>query len=237
MSVPIGAPPEYPHAADAKIREFANLPFIGRPDILHLLDDVRDRLLGNPVRIQEMALQFANNKTIHDARSDFESATQSLAGTWTGRAADQFSAYASRVTSALEKEQEAVGTLSGLLVGVAQVVIDTYAKAIEFLGVCAGRLATIDIKMLLAAAASVVPGLNAIVWSDVIDTIVEAFGTLVENFLALLGKAVEQTGKFYGAAVGFQQIATNFFEVPDMSPSSGMDDQKQWKIEPDAVPE
>ncbi|WP_233594938.1 WXG100 family type VII secretion target [Amycolatopsis sp. WAC 04169] len=237
MSVPIGAPPEYPHAADAKIREFANLPFIGRPDILHLLDDVRDRLLGNPVRIQEMALQFANNKTIHDARSDFESATQSLAGTWTGRAADQFSAYASRVTSALEKEQEAVGTLSGLLVGVAQVVIDTYAKAIEFLGVCAGRLATIDIKMLLAAAASVVPGLNAIVWSDVIDTIVEAFGTLVENFLALLGAAVEQTGKFYGAAVGFQQIATNFFEVPDMSPSSGMDDQKQWKIEPDAVPE
>ncbi|RSN28049.1 hypothetical protein DMC61_24315 [Amycolatopsis sp. WAC 04169] len=189
------------------------------------------------MRIQEMALQFANNKTIHDARSDFESATQSLAGTWTGRAADQFSAYASRVTSALEKEQEAVGTLSGLLVGVAQVVIDTYAKAIEFLGVCAGRLATIDIKMLLAAAASVVPGLNAIVWSDVIDTIVEAFGTLVENFLALLGAAVEQTGKFYGAAVGFQQIATNFFEVPDMSPSSGMDDQKQWKIEPDAVPE
>ncbi|MER6666461.1 WXG100 family type VII secretion target [Amycolatopsis japonica] len=237
MSVPISAPPEYPHAADAKIREFANLPFIGRPDILHLLDDVRDRLLGNPVRIQEMALQFANNKTIHDARSDFESATQSLAGTWTGRAADQFSAYASRVTSALEKEQEAVGTLSGLLVGVAQVVIDTYAKAIEFLGVCAGRLAAIDIKMLLAAAASVVPGLNAIVWSDVIDTIIEAFSTLVENFLALLGKAVEQTGKFYGAAVGFQQIATNFFEVPDISPSSGMDDQKQWKIEPDAVPE
>jgi len=237
MSVPISAPPEYPHAADAKIREFANLPFIGRPDILRLLDDVRDRLLGNPVRIQEMALQFANNKTIHDARSDFESATQSLAGTWTGRAADQFSAYASRVTSALEKEQEAVGTLSGLLVGVAQVVIDTYAKAIEFLGVCAGRLATIDIKMLLAAAASVVPGLNAIVWSDVIDTIVEAFGTLVENFLALLGTAVEQTGKFYGAAVGFQQIATNFFEIPDMSPNSGMDDQKQWKIEPDAVPE
>ncbi|RSN13040.1 hypothetical protein DMC63_27175 [Streptomyces sp. WAC 05977] len=237
MSGQVGAPPEYPHAADAKIREFANLPFIGRPDILQLLDDVRDRLLGNPVRIQEMALQFANNKTIHDARSDFESATQSLAGTWTGRAADQFSAYASRVTSALEKEQEAVGTLSGLLVGVAQVVIDTYARAIEFLGVCAGRLATIDIKMLLAAAASVVPGLNAIVWSDVIDTIVEAFGTLVENFLALLGAAVEQTGKFYGAAVGFQQIATNFFEIPDMSPSSGVDDQKQWKIEPDAVPE
>lgn len=237
MSGPISAPPEYPHGADAKIREFANLPFIGRPDILHLLDDIRDRLLGNPTRIQEMALRFANNKTIHDARSDFESAAQSLAGTWTGRAADQFSAYASRVTGALEKEQEAVGGLSGLLVDVAQVIVDTYAKAIEFLAVCAGRLATIDIKMLLAAAASVVPGLNVIVWGDVIDTIIEAFGTLVENFLALLGAAVERTGRFFGAAVGFEQIATNFFEIPEISPSSGMDDQRQWKIEPDAVPE
>ncbi|KZB82308.1 WXG100 family type VII secretion target [Amycolatopsis regifaucium] len=237
MGGPISALPEYPHEADAKIREFATLPFIGRPDILHLLDDIRDRLLGNPTRIQEMALQFANNKTIQDARGDFESAAQSLAGTWSGRAADQFSAYASRVTGVLEKEQEAIGALSGLLVDVAQVIVDTYAKAIEFLGVCAGRLATIDIKMLLAAAASVVPGLNAIAWSDVIDTIVEAFGTLVENFLGLLGAAVEQKGRFFGAAVGFQQIATNFFEIPGISPKSGIDDQRQWKIEPDAVPE
>lgn len=198
MGGPISTLPEYPHEADAKIREFATLPFIGRPDILHLLDDIRYRLLGNPTRIQEMALRFANNKTIQDARSDFESAAQSLAGTWSGRAADQFSAYASRVTGVLEKEQEAVGAISGLLVDVAQVIVDTYAKAIEFLGVCAGRLATIDIKMLLAAAASVVPGLNAIVWSDVIDTIVEAFVRWSRTSLLCLGLRWSKRAGFSG---------------------------------------
>lgn len=237
MSSPIGSPPEYPQVTDAKIREFANLPFIGRPDILHLLDDVRDKLLGNPDRIQEMAFRFAHSKAVREARDDIGQAVQSLAGTWSGRAADQFATYASSVTNALEKEQEAVAGVSGILADIGQIVVDTYAKAIEFLGVCAGRLAAIDVKALLAAVASVVPGLNVIMWSDVIDTIIEAFGTLVESFAGLLASAAEQMGRFIGAAVGFDQINTDFIEIPDPPSNSGIDNQKQWKIEPDAVPE
>jgi uncharacterized protein YukE len=233
----ISAPSEYPHEADAKIRDFANLPFIGRPDIIRLLDDVRDRLLGNPARIEEMAFRFAKSKAVREAQDDIGKAVQSLAGTWSGRAADQFTAYASNVTNALEKEQEAVADVSGILAEVGKIVVDTYAAAIEFLGVCAGRLATIDVKMLIAAGASVVPGLNAIAWSDVIDTIAEAFGTLVESFLGLLGSVVEKMGRFVGAAVGFEQLGTNFFEIPDLPSNTGIDNQKQWKIESDAVPE
>jgi uncharacterized protein YukE len=237
MGHSLSAPPEYPQVADAKIREFANLPFIGRPDILRLLDDVRDRLLGNPTRIQEMASRFANSKAVRDAHDDIGKAVQSLTGTWAGRAADQFATYASSVTNSLEKEQEAVAGVSEILAEVRQIVVDTYARAIEFLGVCAGRLATIDVKALLATAASVVPGLNVIVWSDVIDTIIEAFGTLVEGFVGLLASAAEQMGRFVGTAIGFEQINTNFVEIPDPPKNSGVDDQKQWKIEPDAVPE
>jgi uncharacterized protein YukE len=227
--------PEYPQVADAKIREFANLPFIGRPDILRLLDDVRDRLLGNPTRIREMASQFSNSKAVRDAHDDIGKALQSLAGTWTGRAADQFTTYASSVTNALEKEQEAVSGISGLLADLAQIVVDTYAKAIEFLGACAGQLATIDLKALLAAA-TVVPGLNVIAWSDVIDTIIEAFGDLVKNFMDLLAFAAGQIGEFFRSSTGFAQINTNFVEIPDLPVNSGVDNQKQWKIEPDAVP-
>ncbi|MFI6301743.1 WXG100 family type VII secretion target [Amycolatopsis thailandensis] len=237
MSVPVAAPPEYPQGADSKIREFATLPFIDRPDILRLLDDVRDRLLGNPARIQEMAASFSRNKAVQVARDDLGDAVQSLAGTWTGRAADQFTTYVSRVTDSLEKEQEAVAEISGLLANLADSVVTTYAKAIEFLGVCAGRLATIDIKMILAALSSVVPGLNAIMWADVIDTIVEALGELVTSFVNLLAAAVEQQGKFFQSATGFAQIGTNFVEIPDLPSNSGVDNQKQWKIEPDAAPE
>ncbi|WP_410651900.1 WXG100 family type VII secretion target [Amycolatopsis sp. cmx-4-54] len=237
MTSAISAPPEYPQVADAKIREFANLPFIGRPDILQLLDDVRDRLLGNPARIDEMAFRFAKNNAMREAHGDIGAAVQSLAGTWSGRAAGQFTAYASNVTNALEKEQEAVAGVSGFLVEVRQIVVDTYAAAIEFLGICAGRLATIDVKALIAAAATVVPGLNAIMWSDVIDTIVEALGTLVESFVKLIADAAKQMSGFVGAAVGFEQLGTNFAELPDLPTNTGMDNQKQWKIEPDAVPE
>lgn len=237
MSHSPSAPPEYPQVADAKIREFANLPFIARPDIIRLLDDVRDKLLGNPARIQEMAYQFAHNKAVQDARDDIVKAVQSLAGTWTGRAADQFTTYASSVTDALEKEQEAVAGVSGLLASLAQIVVNTYVRAIEFLGFCAGRLATIDIKALLAAVTSVVPGVNVIVWADVLDSIVEAFGDLVENFVGLLGDATAQIAAFFQSATGFAQISTNFVEIPDLPVNSGVDNQKQWKIEPDAVPE
>ncbi len=237
MTSGISAPPEYPQAADAKIREFANLPFIGRPDILRLLDDVRDRLLGNPARIDEMASRFAKSDAVRQAHDDLGAAVQSLAGTWSGRAADQFTAYASNVTNALEKEQEAVAAVSGILVEVRRIVVDTYAAALEFLGVCAGRLATIDVKALIAAVASVVPGLNAIMWSDVIDTIVEALGTLVESFVKLLGEAAKQMSGFVGAVVGFEQLGTNFVELPDLPANTGVDNQRQWKIEPDAVPE
>lgn len=127
-------------------------------------------------------------------------------------------------------QEESVPELS------AQIIVDTYAKAIEFLGVCAGQLAAIDLKALLAAASSIVPGLNVIVWADVIDTIIDAFGELVTEFSRLLAFATMQIGQFFQSSTGFAQISTNFVEIPDLPANTGVDNQKQWKIEPDVVP-
>lgn len=229
--------PPYPVAADQKIRDFAGLPIVGRSDVFLMLDDIRTRLLGNAVGIQEIASRFARNTTIQDAHDDIGAAVQSLAGTWTGRAADQFVAHAANVTNALKAEQEAVASVSGVMTDIANKVIETYAAAIAFLGECAGELAKIDLKALVAALASVIPVVNLIGFADVIDSVIEALGNLVTRIVALFTEAVKVINGFKGSAVGLEQIKANFVEVPDLRAGSGVDEQKQWKVEPDAFPE
>ncbi|WP_181776919.1 WXG100 family type VII secretion target [Amycolatopsis pittospori] len=228
---------EYPIAADQKIRDFAGLPLIGRSDVFLMLDDIRTRLLGNAVSVQEIASRFASNATIQDAHDDIGAAVQALAGTWTGRAADQFVAHAANVTNALKSEQEAVASVSAVMTDIAHKVIETYASAITLLGECAGELAKIDLKALVAALTSVIPGVNLITFADVIDSVIEALGELVKKVVALFADAIKAIDGFKGSAVGLTQIKTNFVELPELRPGSGVEDQKQWKVEPDAFPE
>lgn len=232
-----GALPDYPHAADQKIRDFAGLPLIGRSDVFRMLDDIRTRLLGNAVGVQEIAFRFAGNATIQGAHDDFGDAVQALAGTWAGRAADQFVAHSTNVTNALKSEQEAVASVSGVMADIANEVIDTYVKAITFLGECAGELAKIDFKTLLAALTSVIPGVNVLTFADVVDSVIEALGELVKKIISLFSDAIAKISAFKKSAVGLTQIRTNFVEVPELRAGSGIDDQKQWKVEPGAFPE
>lgn len=229
--------PAYPFAADQKIRDFAGLPLIGRPDVFRMLDDIRTRLLGNAVGIQEIAFRFASNAAIQGAHDDIGDAVQALAGTWTGRAADQFVAHAANVTNALKSEQEAVAGISGVMAGIANEVIKTYGTAITFLGECAGELAKIDLKALVAALTSIIPGVNLLTFADVIDSVIEALGELVKKISSLFDEALKTIGAFKAGAISLVQIQTNFVEVPDLREGSGVDEQKQWKVEPDAVPE
>src|SRR5690348_16018329 len=100
-AVPPGPPAQpkpYPEEADGKIRKIAEL--FGRGDILQLLDDVRNNLLGNAVQVQNLAMEFAKNHTLADAGDNIDEAVQSVSGTWSGRAADQFTTYAGRVGKA-----------------------------------------------------------------------------------------------------------------------------------------
>ncbi|WP_329049122.1 hypothetical protein OG738_40865 [Amycolatopsis sp. NBC_01488] len=76
------APQPYPDEADGKIRRIAEL--LGRGEIIQLLDDVRNKLLGNAFQVQDMAMEFARNHTLADAGDEIGSAVQAVAGTWSG---------------------------------------------------------------------------------------------------------------------------------------------------------
>ncbi|MCR6481239.1 hypothetical protein M8542_00245 [Amycolatopsis sp. OK19-0408] len=234
-SQPHHAPAPYPEDADAKVRQIAEI--FGRNDILRLLDDMRVKLLGDVLSVQKLAEQFAAVSTLADAKADVGGAVQAVSGTWSGRAAGQFGAYTTRVSEALDKQNTAVGAVSAILTDVTNLVVDTYASAIKFLGTCAGELAKFDLKAIVAALTSVIPIVDVFTTSDLIDTVVEAFGTLVKDFVDLLADANDRMGEFWGKANALVRSNTDFPEIPDLGTGSGIDNQKQWRVDPSAWPE
>ncbi|MFC4084470.1 WXG100 family type VII secretion target [Amycolatopsis samaneae] len=228
-------PPPYPVDSDAKIRQVATV--FHRPDIIRMLDDIRTRLLGDALGVEALAAEFAKNKTLYAAKEDIGKAVQAVSGTWSGRAADQFTTYASRVGEALDKEQSAVGKMSGILGEVAKTVIHTYAEALRFLGRCATELGKLFAKGLIAIVTAEVPILDVITSKDVLDTVIDAFSTFVDGVVGLFAKAEEQIGDFVKNANALVQNNTDFPEIPELPGNSGMDNDKQWKINPSAFPE
>lgn len=228
------APQPYPDEADGKIRRIAEL--LGRGEIIQLLDDVRNKLLGNAFQVQDMAMEFAKNHTLADAGDDIDNAVQAVAGTWSGRAAAQFSTYAGTVGKALGAQQDVVGSMSGILSGIAACVIETYSKAIEFIGTCAVELGKLGYKTIVAIATAAIPIVDVFTSKEVIDAVVDAFANLITAINGLFGQALSTLGSFHAQATALVQSDTDFPDLPPMPTNSGMDNEKQWRIDPSAAP-
>ncbi|MEV6624235.1 hypothetical protein AB0M83_05625 [Amycolatopsis sp. NPDC051106] len=229
------APPPYPEDADAKVRQFADI--FGRDDIFRLLDDMRKNLLGNALSVQKLADQFATVGTLGDAKADVGAAVQAVSGTWSGRAADQFGAYTTRASEALDKQNTSVGAVAAILTDMANLVVDTYASAIKLLGTCAAELSKFSLKAVIALLTVEIPIVDIFTAKDVIDSIVEAFGALVKDFVDLLADATTRMGEFHGKANALVRSDTDFPEMPELGSNSGIDHQKQWRVDPSAWPE
>ncbi|WP_410598047.1 hypothetical protein [Amycolatopsis sp. lyj-23] len=237
MSAPTAtpaAPQPYPDDADEKIRKIAEL--LGRDGIIRLLDDVRNKLLGNAFQLQDMAMEFAKNHTLADAADDIDNAVQAVAGTWTGRAAAQFTTYAGNVGKALGDQQDVVGSMSGILSGIAGCVIETYSKSIEFIGTCAVELGKLGYKMIVAIATAEIPIVDIFTSKEVIDAVMDAFANLVTSINGLFAQAVSTLGDFRAQATALVQGDTDFPDLPPMPANSGMDNEKQWRVDPTAAP-
>ncbi|MEQ0560978.1 hypothetical protein ABJI51_17985 [Amycolatopsis sp. NEAU-NG30] len=164
-------------------------------------------------------------------------AVQAVAGTWTGRAAAQFNTYAGTVGKALGDQQDVVGSMSGILSGIAACVIETYSKAIEFIGTCAAELGKLGYKTIVAIVTSGIPIVDIFTSKDVIDAVIDAFANLVTAITGLFNQAVSTLGNFQAQATAIVQGDTDFPDLPPMPTNSGMDNAKQWRIDPSAAPE
>jgi hypothetical protein len=231
---PRAQPQPYPEDADAKIRQIAQL--FGQDNVLRLLADVRNRLLGNALEVQSMAMDFAHKKKLSDASDDVAQAVLAVAGTWSGRGKEQFAGYAELVGKALDGQQQVVASMSGILSEIAGCIIDTYAKAIQFIGDCAVELGKVGYKTIIAIATAEVPILDVITSKDVIDTVADALFELVKSVSDLFAEAQKTLGGFRRHATALVQGNTDFPDMPPMPGNSGIDDQRQWRVDPSAAP-
>lgn len=231
---PAAAPQPFPEESAGKIRRIAEL--LDRGDIIQLLDDVRNKLLGNAFQVQDMAMEFAKNHTLSDAGDDIDSAVQAVSGTWSGRAASQFNTYAGNVGKALDGQQDVIGGMSGILSGIAGCVIETYSKALEFIGTCAVELGKLGYKTIVAIVTSAIPIVDIFTSKDVIDAVVDAFANLVTSINDLFKQAFTTLGGFRTQATALVLGDTDFPDIPQMPANSGMDNEKQWRVDPTAAP-
>ncbi|MET7990781.1 hypothetical protein ABZU76_07700 [Amycolatopsis sp. NPDC005232] len=181
-------------------------------------------------------MEFAKNHTLADAGDNIDEAVQSVSGTWSGRAADQFTTYAGRVGKALEGQQNVVAGMSGILTEIANCVIETYSKAIEFIGTCAVELGKLGYKSIIAIVTSIIPIADIFTSKDLIDAVVDAFATLVSSIVGLFSEAQTTLSGFTTQAIALVRSDTEFPDIPDLPSNSGMDNEKQWRIEPSAAP-
>jgi hypothetical protein len=166
-----------------------------------------------------MAMEFAKNHTLPDASDDIDSAVQAVSGTWSGRAASQFNTYAGTVGKALDGQQDVIGGMSGILSGIAGCMIETYSRALEFIGTCAVELGKFGYKTIVAIVTSAIPIVDIFTSKDVIDAVVDAFANLVTAVNGLFAQAFSTLGDFRTQATALVQGDTDFPDIPRCPPT------------------
>ncbi|SFW92064.1 hypothetical protein [Amycolatopsis australiensis] len=136
----------------------------------------------------------------------------------------------------VELDRDAIAGQSGIPSGIADCVIETYGKAIEFIGTCAVELGKLGYKTIVAIVTSAIPIVDVFASKDVIDAVVDAFATLINSINGLFAQAITTLGHFRGQATALVQGNTNFPDIPPMPANSGMDNEKQWRVDPTAAP-
>lgn len=126
--------------------------------------------------------------------------------------------------------------MSGILSGIAGCVIETYSKAIEFIGTCAVGLGKLGYKTIVAIVTSAIPIVDVFTSKDVVDAVVDAFAALISSINGLFAQAVSTLGDFRAQATALVQGDTDFPDMPPMPANSGMDNEKQWRVDPTAAP-
>ena len=225
----------YPEAADAKIREYAEL--IGAHGIIGLLDKLRVFVAGDLQKTLDLAGVFARQSRLKDAAEKVNDAKLSLNAAWHGDAFDQYSMYSGMVVDGLNKGQASVTSLTKTVSTVAITVIDTYKNLLLALGNCAANLAQLSGKFAIVLGSVVVPPLAVLSAKDFVDAINSAFEKFWRDCNTLLAGMITNIGALVGSGLELTAIETTFPKIPDVGTSAEVvGEPRRWRIKPGADP-
>ncbi|AUI63006.1 hypothetical protein [Amycolatopsis sp. BJA-103] len=225
----------YPEAADAKVREYADL--IGAHGIIGLLDKLRVFVAGDLDKALDLADVFARQSKLKEAAEKVNDAKLSLNAAWRGDAFDQYSMYSGMVVDGLNKGQASVTSLTKTVSAVAITVIDTYKNLLLALGNCAANLAQLSGKFAIVMGSLLVPPLAALSAKDFVDAMNSAFEKFWRDCNALLGAMITNIGALVGSGLELTAIETTFPKIPDVGTSAEVvGEPRRWRIKPGADP-
>lgn len=202
----------YPERADQEIRKAASfVPWdLG---VVRTLDMIKNELFGDAEKAEQLARQWAQCTVMANSREEIQNAKTNLAGLWEGPAYQQFDQYAGSVVLTLNNDHAAVTEVGKTLGDIVQVVYDTYADAIRFVGNCAADLGGLGGYGLLAVSTAAVPGVDIVTAGVFLTKLIDTLSGFVKNVDDLVSASVSKVGNYKSSATSLQASA-NSFQMP-----------------------
>ncbi|WP_329068624.1 hypothetical protein [Amycolatopsis sp. NBC_01480] len=214
----------YPSDSDKKIREVAEK--VNHPDVIQMLDNIKNNLFGNAEKIELIAQGWASNTSMVDSRTEIQHATEKLSGYWSGPAYNQYSAYAADVTGAFDTDQSAIAAMGTTLGNCVSIVYNTYAAIVRFIGNTAADLVNAAANVLI----TLIPGVGELEASNALQATIDILTGFIRNCTDLLSSAVEQFGQYKGTAIGFTASAAGFKQLTPLPDQIG--NPGSWHVNP-----
>jgi uncharacterized protein YukE len=224
---PSPAKAPYPEKADHEIRTAASfIPFdLG---VVKTLDMIKTELFGNAEKAEHLSSEWTQCKDMSDSREEIQNAKNNLAGRWEGAAFEQFDQYSGSVVLALNNNHTALGNIGKTVGEFVQIVFDTYAAALKFMGSCAADLGGLTGYGGLAAATALIPGVDLVSAGVFLGKLVDTLQSFVKNVNDLVTNAVSQVGQYKTSATSLQASA-NSFQVPSI-PGGEVGHTSSWIV-------
>jgi hypothetical protein len=228
MTIPHHIELPYPVDSDKKIRYAAGL--VEYEAVSQMLDKIKNDLLGNAVRAEGLAREWANDARMIDAKGHLNSMKYTVSRCWQGPAFNAFNQYTIDAVGIMDKNAGGMDKIATTLGSVVQIVYDTYAKALTCIGNCAAALANLGLAVGIAFATAEVPVVNVLTSAAVLNKISDTLAAFMKEVTALIAAAITQMGQYKAQGISFVSQGTQF-QIPEAVPD-GTDQASQWRVNP-----
>lgn len=218
----------YPAQQDHEVRQAAIR--VDYPAVIDTLNDIRNELLGDYVRVAELANHWGQSGVMRLPREDIANAKINVAQYWAGSAHRGFDGWSGDIVGMLDRNELTMGNISIVLGEMGEEVVKTYADAIEFIGKCAGNLVGLGGYAALASGTSWIPGVNVLTTEALVTKIIDALSTFVIDVSGLIADSTERVGAYKtdGDAL---VVRANQFKAPVGLPRE-VGHPRSWNVVP-----
>lgn len=210
--------PTWPEEAARTVVEWATKA--GQFAVATAIDKIRD-FLGHPEKVLALATTWSPeaSRFISDAKEGISSARTDLEVYWEGQAFTAFKTYLDGVDKAIDTTYKIMTDMSDHMLAMRKTITETYKAAIEFIGNCAVAI--------YSAAGSAVQDIKNL-WGGVCGAILEALAKFLQEYTALMSKALSFMTEYDTKGVLLQRRASEL-RIPDPLPAS-VGESGNWRV-------